>query len=360
MSAKKTSVRPSIRTIAREVNLSPTTVSLALRNDPSIPAETRERVHAAAARLNYLYRPRNSRRRVPALKQIAFLLHAFGDVPVVANPFYGWVLTGAEVACRTNHANLNFIVLRLDHRPEDPLPEALTTRLDGLLAVGPYPRSIIERLAQGIGCPIVLVDNTFPNLPFDSVMADDFGGAYQAIQHLIQLGHQRIAVITGRHPEDHLLAPSYQERYRGYLAACQDAAIPPFALWIIPDEINVMIESGRAELQAWIRPRLQGSDAPTAIFCTGDHYAHAILIVLNNLGIRVPTDISVASFDDINIASMLIPSLTTVHVYKQAMGKIAAERLLARLNGDDTPRQTILVGTRLMIRNSTGPAPYHV
>ncbi len=357
MNAKKTSSRPSIRTIAREVNLSPTTVSLALRNDSSIPAETRERVLAAAARLNYIYRPRSSRRRAPALKQIAFLLHAFGDVPVVANPFYGWVLSGAEVACRNNYANLNFMVLRLDHRPEEPLPAPLAGKLDGLLAVGPYPRAIIERLIRETERPLVLVDNMFPDLPFDSVMADDFGGAYQAIQHLIQLGHTRIAVVTGRHPEDHLLAPSYQERYRGYLAACQDAGLPALPLWIIPDEINVMIESGRAELQEWLRPRLQGAEAPTALFCTGDHYAHAVLIVLNNLGIRVPADCSVASFDDIHIASMLIPSLTTVHVYKQAMGQIAVERLLARLNGDDTPRQIILVGTRLMIRQSTGPAP---
>lgn len=357
MNAKKNLSRPSIRTIAREVNLSPTTVSLALRNDPSIPAETRERILAAATRLNYIYRPRSSRRRVPALKQIAFLLHAFGDVPVVANPFYGWVLSGAEVACRRNHANLNFIVVRLDHRPEEPLPDALTGRLDGLLAVGPYARSIIERLAQETGRPLVLVDNMFPDLPFDSVMADDFGGAYQAVQHLIQLGHRRIAVITGRHPEDHLLAPSYQERYRGYLAACRDAGLTPLPLWIIPDEINIMIEEGRAELREWLQPRMQSAEAPTALFCTGDHYAHAVLIVLNNLGIHVPTGCSVASFDDIHIASMLIPSLTTVHVYKQAMGQIAVERLLARLNGDDTPRQIILVGTRLVVRNSTGPAP---
>ncbi len=68
-------------------------------------------------------------------------------------------------------------------------------------------------------------------------------------------------------------------------------------------------------------PRLQGADAPIAIFCTGDHYAHVILIVLNNPSMRVPTAISVASFDDIHLASMLIPSLTTVHVYHQAMGK---------------------------------------
>jgi LacI family transcriptional regulator len=346
-----------MRTVAREINLSPTTVSLGLRNDPSIPLETRERILAAAEKLNYSYTPRASRRRANALKQIAFLQHTYGDVPVVANPYYGRILTGAESACRNNQANLNFIVLRLDHAANDPLPDALRSKLDGVLAVGAYPKPIVERLIEEIKLPIVLVDNTFPDINHDSVMADDFGGAYQAVQHLIQLGHERIIVITGRHPEDHLVPPSYHERYRGYLTACQDAGCASRPLSIIPEEINIMIESGRAILHTWLKPLLDVPPRPTAIFCTGDHYANAILISLDNLAMRVPAAISVASFDDINIASMLIPSLTTVHVYKRAIGRVATERLLARINGDDTPRQSITVGTQLVVRNSTGPAP---
>jgi DNA-binding LacI/PurR family transcriptional regulator len=326
---------------------------LGLRNDPSIPLETRERILAAAAKLNYNYAPRASKRRAQALKQIAFLQHAFGDVPVVANPFYGRVLTGAEATCRNNGANLNFVVLRIDHGPADPLPDALKSELDGLLVVGPYPRGIVERLIREVGLPMVLVDNVFPDIDCDSVMTDDFGGAYQAVEHLIQMGHQRIAVVAGRHPEDHLLPPSYQERYRGYLAACQDAELSPMPLAIVPDDINIMIESGRAILHTWLKPLLIDiPEPPTAIFCTADHYANATLIALNNLALRVPLDMSIASFDDINIASMLIPSLTTVHVYKEALGRIAAERLLARINGDDTPHQRITVGTQLIVRNS--------
>ena len=347
--------RPSIRTVAQEVNLSPTTVSLGLRNDPSIPLETRERILAAAAKLNYSYAPRASKRRAQALKQIAFLQHAFGDVPVVANPFYGRVLTGAESTCRDNGANLNFVVLRIDHGPDDPLPETLKADLDGLLVVGAYPREIVERLVREIGLPMVLVDNIFLDIQCDSVMADDVGGAYQAVEHLIRLGHRRIAVITGRHPEDHLLPPSYQERYRGYLAACQDAGCPAMPLVIVPDDINIMIESGRAILHTWLKPLLDVPEPPTAIFCTADHYANAILIALNNLGMRVPAEMSIASFDNINIASMLIPSLTTVHVHKEAIGRIATARLLARINGDDTPHQRITVGTQLVVRNSAAP-----
>jgi len=215
----------------------------------------------------------------------------------------------------------------------------------------------VERLTREVKLPIVLVDNVFQDLPFDSVMADDIGGAYQAVRHLIQLGHKRIAVVTGRHPEDHLLPPSYHERYRGYLEACEEAGLPTMSLAIIPDDINIMIESGRAILHHWLKPLLDVPQPPTAIFCTGDHYANAILIALNNLGIQVPLGMSVASFDDINIASMLIPSLTTVHVNTRAIGNIATERLLARINGDDSPRQKITVGTQLVVRNSAGPIP---
>jgi DNA-binding LacI/PurR family transcriptional regulator len=348
--------RPSIRTVAQEVKLSPTTVSLGLRNDPSIPLETRERILAAAAKLNYSYAPRASKRRAQALKQIVFLQHAFGDVPVVANPFYGRVLTGAESTCRTHAANLSFVVLRIDHSPADPLPDTLKTEPDGLLVVGAYPKGIVERLSDEVGLPMVLIDNVFPDICCDSVMTDDVGGAYQAVDHLIGMGHKRIAVVTGRHPEDHLLPPSYQERYRGYLGACQAAGLAPMPLATVPDDINVMIESGRAVLHTWLKPLLLDiPEPPTAIFCTADHYANAILIALNNLGMRVPADMSVASFDDISIASMLIPSLTTVHVYKEALGRIGAERLLARINGDDTPHQRITVGTELVVRNSAAP-----
>jgi DNA-binding LacI/PurR family transcriptional regulator len=147
------------------------------------------------------------------------------------------------------------------------------------------------------------------------------------------------------------------ERYPGYLEACQEAGPPTTPLAVIPDGINVMIESGRALLHQWLKPLLDGPEPPTAIFCTGDHYANAVLIALNNLGIQVPTEMSVASFDNINIASMLIPALTTVYVNTQAIGYIATERLLARINGDDSPRQKITVGTQLVVRNSAAAVP---
>jgi LacI family transcriptional regulator len=230
----------------------------------------------------------------------------------------------------------------------------MRTKLDGLLVAGAYPRAIVERLSREVNVPMVLVDNVFQELPLDSVMADDIGGAYQAVRHLIELGHKRITVIAGRHPEDHLLAPSYKERYLGYLEACQDANLPTAPIALIPDEINIMIESGRAILHHWLKPLLDVPEPPTAFFCTADHYANAILIALNNLGILVPAGISVASFDDINIASMLIPSLTTVHVNTYAIGYIATERLLARIHGDQGPRQKITVGTHLVVRNSAG------
>ncbi len=348
-----------MRTVAEEVQLSPTTVSLGLRNDPSIPLETRERIQAAAEKLHYTYTPRTTKQRSHALRQIVFLMHAFGDDPVVANPFYGRILTGSELACRNNRAGLSFVVMRLDHQESEPLPDALKAKLDGLLAVGPYSKKIIERLTREIDRPMVMVDNVFPDLHCDSVMSDDFGGAYQAVQHLIQHGHKNIVVVAGRHPEDHILAPSYQERYRGYVAACQASGCTPAPLMIVPDEINVMIEAGRAVLHLWLKTVLDVPDRPTALFCTGDHYANGILIALNNLGIRVPSEMSVASFDDIHIASMLIPSLTSVHVYTQAIGRVATERLLARLNGDDTPTQNITIGTRLVVRNSTGPVAGH-
>jgi len=348
--------RPTIRTVAEYVDLSPTTVSLALRGDRSIPFETRQRVLEAAEELNYNYVPRSRKPVREKLCRVAFVTKDYGDHPVSSNPFYGQILSGVELCCRTEQASLSFAVLPHDLPLTTPLPHVLKEDIDGILLTSPYPESVIERVARESRCPILLIDNEVAGSPFDSVMADDFGGGYQATQHLIDAGHRNILAVTGRtlNPE---IAPSFRERYRGYTAACEANDAPAHPAVVLPPPADEFTEKGREKLQQWLTSFLESEREATAFFCVGDTFAINLIYALRNLGQSIPDDFSVVGFDDYDLASMTDPPLTTMHAYKRTIGQIAVERLLERIKGDDRPPMQITVGTKIVTRGSVGPPP---
>jgi LacI family transcriptional regulator len=352
--------RPTLRTIADQLDLSPTTVSLALRGDESIPLETRQRVVDMAGELHYEYVPRPRKSKQPRLRRVAFVIHDYGDQSMTANPFYGHVLAGVEQACREQDISLSLAALQHEYPVTSALPAVLTHDLDGLLLASPYPPPLIHRLSRETGCPVVLLDNTFPQSPYDSVMADDFGGAYQAVQHLIGLGHRQILVFSGtlQHPT---LIPSFKQRYWGYCAACTDAGVTALPAVEVPNALTHEILALRDQhqgVQRWLTALLDTyAPRPTALFGVCDAFALAVLRALQDAGRPVPHTCSVAGFDDYDIACLSAPTLTTVHSYKRALAWTAVERLLARIDGDTLPAQYITLETRLVVRESTGPCP---
>jgi LacI family transcriptional regulator len=329
--------------VAERAQLSPTTVSLALRGDDSIPAETRERVLTAARELNYIHTPRATRIEQPAIRRLVFVMPETGDHPVTTNPFFGEVLGGAEQECGERNASLTYSVLPHGFAQSLALPSALNdANLDGVLLVGAYTAADVERVAADVKRPIVLVDNSIPGHPYDSVMADDFGGGFLVTQHLIDLGHQHIAMVAGS-----LWAPSFAERYRGYHEACRRAGLQPFEPIETPWERPAI-----AEMLERVFARIP---QPTAFFCAHDAYAAFVMEALHDRGLRVPVDISVAGFDDLAPMRLVRPALTTIHNHPRALGRVAVQRLLARITGDQQPTQGITVGTNLVIRDSTRP-----
>lgn len=353
---KNNNRRSTIRTVAEYLNLSPTTVSLALRGDPSIPLETRNRVLAAAKELNYHYvsRARKSTER-ERLKRLVYCVKDYGDHPVVANPFYGQVLNGVQQACQEQNISLSFLAMDHDYPDHLELPPALTHDIDGILMSSPYTERVINRVAKVSGVPIVLIDNTFPSSPYDTVMADDFGGGYQITRHLLELGHTHIRLITGftLNPD---VPPSFKERYRGYSAACHDAGVTPLAAAFIPQEIEPN-SIGRMDLYVqWLQSLIDAEPCLTAFFGAGDVFAIRTLQSLQSLGYNVPDDFSVIGYDDYEMASLINPPLTTIHSYKRALGAIAVRQLLMRIAGDDAPPLYIKVGVNLRVRGSSGGA----
>jgi LacI family transcriptional regulator len=263
-----------------------------------------------------------------------------GDHPVTANPFYGEVLAGAERECDERNASLTFTTLPHSFAKQTPFPSALgDPDLDGLLLVGAYAPAVVERIAAEVRRPIVLVDNTIAGQPYDSVMADDFGGGLLATQHLLSLGHRAIAMVVSN-----MAAPSLAERYRGYHTACRQAGVQPM------DPIEAAWErSAISEMLAHVFAR---TPRPTAFFCGQDAYAAFIMELLRDVGRTVPDDISVVGFDDLAPMRLVRPALTTVHNHPRTLGRIGVQRLMARANGDSQPSQGITVGTHLVVRDS--------
>ena len=357
---RKQSSKPNIRAVAELAQLSPTTVSLALRNHESIPLETRERVLTAASQLGYQYEPRNSTKKDASsnpIRSLLYVVNDYGDTPALANPFYGAIMNGAVAVSQSYNTYVHPAILLHEHPLNTPLPNTINNKPDGVMLASPYPSALVKKVAETVNCPVVLIDNHIPGSPFDAIMNDDFGGAYQATQHLLDLGHRRISKVIGPLKKPGVsphTPPSVLNRYRGYQAAMMDSGQTPFPAIEIPLDYRQTIP-GRNELPQWLSEVLKISPRPTALFCNVDFYAVQIIVALQTLGYRVPDDISVVGFDDLDIAQMMHPQLTTVQISRKAMSQLAMKRLIARIDGDDSPPLTIHVGASLIVRESTAP-----
>jgi DNA-binding LacI/PurR family transcriptional regulator len=216
-------------------------------------------------------------------------------------------------------------------------------RVDGIVVTSSRVGALYIPLLSEMRVPIVLVNNQHPGEFVHSVMIENVQGSREATNHLIQLGHRRIAYLGDRfgHQSD-------TERFSGYRQALDGAALPFFPELVVhgdgkPEEAMTATES-----------LLRVAEPPTAIFCYNDMTALGVLRVLHAHGIRVPADISVVGFDDLFIARYTDPPLTTVHQPRRRMGLLAMESLLQLMRGQN-PSQAITVAAELVIRESSGP-----
>lgn len=249
------------------------------------------------------------------------------------------------------------MVLQHDHPLEASLPDALTSKPDGIILASPYPYALVSRVAKSVNCPMVLIDNHVPGSLYDAIMNDDFGSAYQITQHLLQLGHRYVFMIMGPVRKAGItpsVPPSISERFRGYNTVLLDSGQPFFPAIEMPISYE---QTGpeHKDLPQWLANLLSRSPRPTALFCNIDHYAVRIISALTLMGYRVPDDITVVDFDDLDIAQMIHPQLTTVRINRSAISEVAVQRLFARIAGDNSPPLIIHVGARLIVRESSAP-----
>lgn len=283
----------------------------------------------------------------PAEKRIGLLLHHMGD------PLDLDILIGVEHAAKSRGYQVSFAYAEESLEQQDrDIARLRADRAAGMIVFPvsdvTYDESIWRLRADGV--PFVLVDRYFPDLDADYVVADNLGGGYRATEHLLILGHRRIGFLYS--DKAGLLTTSVRDRWEGYRRALQEYGCPY-------DEALVRRQPPASPAADRYGDLFSHAARPTAIFAVNDNVALDVLRSAQRLGLRVPEDLALVGFDDLNYAAHLSPPLTTVAQPRMDLGLRAGNLLINRIEGQGGPPRHIELPTSLVVRESCG-ARLHV
>ncbi|WP_333497632.1 LacI family DNA-binding transcriptional regulator [Kluyvera sp. CHPC 1.2972] len=319
-----------IRDIAAACGVSPGAVSRALKGQPGLREETRQRIIAAAEQQGYDF----GRLRSEKIKRVLFLLHRQHNISR-ALPFYSPLFLGLESACREQSIALSFLSVG----PGDAVAEqVMLHQPDALICAGFFEPELLAVLEQ-LKLPLVLVDLWSPGLP--CVNPDNLQGGYLATQHLLEQGRTRIAFLAST-----LGHYSIRQREKGYRQALYDAKL------LMPPEYEAIalpqLDTEQSLLRA-INELFDLAEPPDALFAYNDATALLVLQVCAERGLRVPEDVAVVGFDDIEPAAWSQPPLTTLAVDKQQLAQEALDILLS-----EQMEANLMLPVELVVRRSSG------
>ncbi|WP_323142185.1 LacI family DNA-binding transcriptional regulator [Massilia phyllosphaerae] len=323
----------TVRDLARHAGVSTGTISRALKNEPGLTEATRQRVLQAAHELGYDF----CKLRRKRIRRLAFLLHRQHDT-AASSPFYSPVLHGAEEACRARGVVLSFLAVG----PADGLNDQLRMHApDAIVCAGFFEPELLAAL-RATGKPLVLIDMKLRG--YSSVNPDNLMGGQLATRHLIKLGRERIAMISG--PLSHY---SVRERNRGYRQALFEAGVLADPRLDVTLADGVDLETGAYEAMQTL---LALPHPPDAVFCYNDAAALAAMRCCLAAGLSVPHDISIVGFDDIPGALLGHRPLTTLRIDKKELGALGVELLL---RDPEEPAQAVekVAPVELIVRAST-------
>lgn len=353
----------TIRDVAALAGVSKSTVSLVLNNSPRVDPATRRHVLAVIRRHNY----------VPSFAATALAKGSTRLIGMIV-PGLSWHMVASinlGVAAVAERIGFDIILYTTtnDRANYDSVIERIlaTSMSSGLLVVtNLQPLDPLVQLARD-GLPVVVVNTIGTPVELPSVTADNYTGAVTAVNYLVQLGHERIACVQGL-----MQFQCSQDRYRGYLDALRAAGIQPDPELTKAGEFDPDTARARSrELFA-----LPKSQRPTAVVAHSDVTAYAVMKAVADVGLRIPEDVSVIGFDDIESAAQIHPPLTTIHQPFTEMGARAAELLMAAIRVSDeragggrvettgeavagAPAEPVRLEmpTSLVVRASCGPVP---
>lgn len=335
--------RVSIKDIARAANVSHSTVSRALGDSPLVSAETKARIQRLAREMGYS--PDAQARSLVMGHTLTIGL----VVTTISDPFIAEIVQAIETTAHDHGYSVILASSNAESEREIKAVEMLRSkRVDGVIVTSSRVGALYQERLDRLGVPVVLVNSHREQRGtyVFSVNVDNRHGAYLAAEHLIQLGHRRLAYVTGPvNSSDDL------ERQAGYRQALAEAGIEF-------DPALVVLGTGRADGGEGALPRLLALDgSPTAVSCYNDMTAIGLMRVARQTGLSIPQDMAVVGFDDIPFASYVQPPLTTIAQPKAEMGKRVMQMVLELMvNGGVDARvvSNVVMKGKLVVRESSG------
>lgn len=333
--------RPTLRDIAKASGYSLGTVSQALNYKFGVAPETRSHVLEVAQQLGYQVKSRRSNFPPGELKTVGLLIKQDQDLPYAINPFYSYVLAGVERECQRLGITLMFASIEVDdYNRVIKWPSMLFNKdINGLIVVGTFLEDAIAQIDNQVEA-MVLVDAYALGLQVDSIVTDNLNGALNAVDYLIECGHTRIGLV-GSTPDAY---PSIRERRKGYTRALKQANLEPGYI----EDGPLTREGGYTATLNLLRR----SPEITAIFACNDNVAIGVMNAAQEKNLRIPDDLSLVGFDDIDLAQEVSPPLTTIHVNKTLMGTLAVHHLRDQLELENRVNLTTIISTSLILRDS--------
>jgi LacI family transcriptional regulator len=332
--------KTTIHDIAKQLNITASTVSRALNNKPRISENTRKAVLKAAKQLNY--QPNNIAAALRNGK--SFLIGII--VPTADRSFFASVVRGIEEIA--NKINYKVIICQSydNYEKEVQTVEALiNARVDGIIAsIGKNTEDFSHfKRAQERDIPLILFDRVTDELDVSQIVINDYLGAYKVVGHLVEQGCTRIAHFTS--PKK---VSIYIERLRGYKAALRDHGLPYDKELVI--ESNLQLEDGRSSMEQLLKLE----NRPDAVFSASDYGAMGAMQVLKENQIKIPQEIALAGFSNEPFTSFTDPPLTTVDQLSITMGNFTAELFFDQLSSETKPvSQKTVLTPKLIIRGSS-------
>jgi Transcriptional regulators len=331
----------TMKDIARIAGVSLGTVSNVLNGTAGVREPVRQRVLDAIQSIDY--QPSQLARGLRRVKTNVIGM----IIPDITNPFFPAVVRGAEDRAFSSGYRLILCNTDNDHSKELAHLNELRTYLPAGLIVIPSTFSDLTEQAKSyheVGTGVVCVDRLPKDWAGDTIHANNEAGAYKATKYLIKLGHTQLATITGP-----LHLTNAQERLNGFRQAVKDAMLPLASEYVQEATFDKQGGASKTAMLLRLIPR------PTAIFAGNDMIALGVLAAIRDAGLRCPQDVSVIGFDDLEMAELTNPSLSSVSQSGYQLGSTAARILLERISGDTGPAKHIILETSLKLRDSVAP-----
>lgn len=332
-------MKVTIKDVAAKAGVSPATVSRVVGNYGYVSEKTRRKVLSAIEELGY--RPDSIARSL-----VTRATHTIGLVVTdITNPFFAHLVRGVEEVTWQHGYTLILANTDEDVQREEAIIQTLQEKRVDAFIVVPASSQAAPHLQEVVseGIPLVLADRSVQDLAVDTVMVDNEDGAHRAVSHLIRLGHRRIGIVL-----DNLKITTNEERLAGYRQALLENGLP------LEESLIQSCRYTQHSAYELVSTMLAGAERSTALFTANNFMTIGAIQAIREAGLRIPQDIALVGFDDLEWNQVYAPYLTAVAQPVFEIGNIAAQRIIAQLKGEENSVMEIRLKTKFIVRQSCG------